>query len=253
MTLYAAAICFVFWPAWLLKLRQWLKCNNQCGGRLVCVRVPTCTCGLCLRSPACHINQTRGLSVIILTHSGFSESLLWDYRAIWCWVDCAVIVIIIIIIIIIHHSAICDLQYISFTFIKWTVCTSVIQRKCMSRQNKQGCIPETRQAKKRLVHFLKCVLWSINLTWNIWLEIHSHCNTCWIFLISTKDWGKAPKRPSLIIRDFLYPSCLSTKCLWEHANCGDTCFGLSLFVFPPLYVPTAGLLELLRWALCVDS
>lgn len=38
---------------------------------------------------------------------------------------------------------------------------------------------------------------------------------------------------------------LSPKCLWEHANCVDTCFGLSLFVFPPLYVPAAGLLELL--------
>lgn len=45
--------------------------------------------------------------------------------------------------------------------------------------------------------------------------------------------------------------CLSPKCLWEHANCVDTCFGL--FVFLPLYVPTAGLLELLGWALCVDS
>lgn len=81
-----------------------------------------------------------------------------------------------------------------------------------------------------------------------------HIVTCvGYFLTITKDWEKTPISPFLITRMFLYPSSLSPKFLWEHANCGDTCFGLSLFVFPPLYVPTAGLLELLRWALCVDS
>lgn len=83
----------------------------------MCVCV--CVRGLGLHSPARHKNQTRGLSVIILTHSGFSESLLWDYRAIWCWVDCAVIVIIIII----HHSGLWFILYVSFT--KCPVCTSI--------------------------------------------------------------------------------------------------------------------------------
>lgn len=38
---------------------------------------------------------------------------------------------------------------------------------------------------------------------------------------------------SLISRVCLHSSSLSTKCVWENANCGDTCFGLGLFVLPP--------------------
>ena len=86
--------CFVLWSVWQLKLIQSLRCNHFWAKWCVCMS------DLSLHSQPCHINQCRGLYAIPLIHSGFNESLLWDYKAIWCWVDYPVIVIITIIL---HH------------------------------------------------------------------------------------------------------------------------------------------------------
>lgn len=103
---YAAAICFVPRSVWFGETETMAEKLSLWKQRGMCM----CLCGLGLCSPAHHINQTKGLSVIIVTHSGFNKSLLWDYWAIWCWVDCAVIMIIIII----YHTGLCDLYCILF-------------------------------------------------------------------------------------------------------------------------------------------
>ncbi len=273
--LLCAVICVAVETETIAEMQSVRRQSGIC----VCM----CVCGLGLRSPARHKNQTRGLSVIILTHSGFSESLLWDYRAIWCWVDCAVIVIIIIII---HHSGLWFMLYVPSCLHKHPMShyTRTARHFLYLKHGRQSIISKFSTWTEYCSH----AAFGSSHTDHNWSNICNHihitalfylihkktcyCQFIWLksdlisfnksihivtrveyFLTITEDWEKTPISPFLITRMFLHPSSLSTNFLWEHANCGDTCFGLSLFVFPPLYVPTAGLLELLRWALCVDS
>lgn len=52
---------------------------------------------------------------------------------------------------------------------------------------------------------------------------------------------------------FLYLPCVSLPHVCGNVPTVQILAGFSLFVFLPLYVPAAGLLGLLPWALCVDS
>lgn len=91
------------------------------------------------------------------------------------------------------------------------------------------------------------ILWSIHLT-NPLILLHVFK----IFLTITTAWEKTPVSPFLITRMFLYPSSVSLPNVYGNM---PTVWILALvYLFFSLSTcPLQVLLELLGWALCVDS